>query len=53
MAKKPDLDDATIQIAHRMLTMPPKPHEEMKLGKRKRESAKSPKSRKAVKKSVR
>jgi hypothetical protein len=36
MAKKPDLDDATLQIAERMLRMPPKPHEEMKVGKAKR-----------------
>jgi hypothetical protein len=44
MAKtpKPDLDDTTIQIARRMLSTPPKPHEEMKLGK-KREKKASPK----------
>jgi hypothetical protein len=38
MAKplKPDLDDATIQIARRMLGTPPKPHEEMKIGRLKR-----------------
>jgi hypothetical protein len=37
MAKvqKPDLDEATLQIAKRMLSTPPKPHKEMKLGKRK------------------
>jgi hypothetical protein len=34
-AQKPDLDDATIQIAKRLLNTPPKPHSEMKLGKRK------------------
>ncbi|MGA3309957.1 MAG: hypothetical protein ABSD08_15290 [Xanthobacteraceae bacterium] len=32
-APKPDLDDATIQIARRMLSTPPKPHDEMKIGK--------------------
>jgi hypothetical protein len=31
-APKPDLDDATIQIARRMLSTPPKPHDEMKMG---------------------
>jgi hypothetical protein len=37
MAKiqKPDLDEATRRIAERMLNTPPKPHSEMKLGKRK------------------
>jgi hypothetical protein len=35
MAKtqKPDLDEATLQIAKRILSTPPKPHSEMKLGK--------------------
>jgi hypothetical protein len=32
-APKPDLDEATLEIARRMLTTPPKPHEEMKVGK--------------------
>jgi hypothetical protein len=35
MTKKPNLDDATIQIARRMLSTPPKPHEQMKIGKKK------------------
>jgi hypothetical protein len=35
-ALKPDLDEATLQIAQRMLSMPPKPHDEMKIGKGKR-----------------
>jgi hypothetical protein len=37
MAKmqEPDLDDATLQIAKRLLNTPPKPHSEMKIGKRK------------------
>jgi hypothetical protein len=34
-APKPDLDEATLQIARRMLSAPPKPHDEMKVGKRK------------------
>lgn len=43
MTKKPDLDDATIQIARRMLSMPPKPHEDMKIGKSRLKAGKSPK----------
>jgi hypothetical protein len=34
-APKPDLDEATLRIARRMLNTPPKPHDEMKLGERK------------------
>jgi hypothetical protein len=33
--KKPDLDEATLQIAKRILSTPPKPHSAMKIGKRK------------------
>jgi hypothetical protein len=34
-SKKPaDLDETTLRIAERMLRMPPKPHSEMKIGKR-------------------
>jgi hypothetical protein len=33
--KKPDLDEATLRIAERILSTPPKPHSAMKLGKRK------------------
>jgi hypothetical protein len=35
MTKKPNLDEATLRIAQRMLSTPPKPHEKMKIGKRK------------------
>ena len=37
MAKpqKPKIDEPTRRIAERLLNMPPKPHKEMKLGKRK------------------
>jgi hypothetical protein len=35
MTKKPDLDEPTRRIAERLLSMPPKPHKEMKLGKSK------------------
>jgi len=34
MVKKPDLDENTLRIAERLLRMPPKPHEAMKLGKK-------------------
>jgi len=36
MAKvpKPELDEAIVQIARRMLNTPPKPHDEMKIGKK-------------------
>jgi hypothetical protein len=33
-AKKPDLDESTLRIMERMVNMPPKPHDEMKIGKR-------------------
>jgi hypothetical protein len=32
-AKKPDLDEMTLQIAKRILSTPPKLHKDMKLGK--------------------
>jgi hypothetical protein len=41
-ARKPDLDEATIQIAQRMLSTPPKPHDEMKIGKSKVKPKKYP-----------
>jgi hypothetical protein len=43
MARKPDLDEATLQIAQRMLNTPPRPHEEMKLGNSKRDALKQQK----------
>ncbi len=43
--KKPDLDEATLRIVERMLQMPPKLHDEMKVGK--------PKARKSKKTSHR
>jgi hypothetical protein len=30
--KKPELDEATIRVAKRLLSMPPKPRDEMKVG---------------------
>jgi hypothetical protein len=44
-SKKPQLDEATRRIAERMLSMPPKPHDEMKVGKPKPAKGKSPKKR--------
>jgi hypothetical protein len=35
MVKKPELDDETVRIARRMLSTPPKPHGDMKIGARK------------------
>jgi hypothetical protein len=35
MAKKPERDEDTRQIAERLMKMPPKHHQEMKVGKRK------------------
>jgi len=45
-ARKPDLDEATRRIAERILSTPPKRHEEMKLGKAKSKPTKSPAKRK-------
>jgi hypothetical protein len=41
MTKKPQLDEATRKVLERMLKAPPKPHEEMKVGKRKPAEASS------------
>jgi len=48
MAKAPgtDLDKATLEIARRMLSTPPKHHDEMKIGKAKVSRAKSASPRK-------
>jgi hypothetical protein len=35
MAKQPQLDEATRQIAERLLRLPPKQHKDMKIGNRK------------------
>ena len=40
MAKKPVLDEPTLLIARTLLNTPPKPHEEMKVGKSKRKKLK-------------
>jgi hypothetical protein len=36
--KKPDLDEATLRIMERMMKMPPKPHDEMKIGARRKKT---------------
>ena len=42
-AQKPELDEATLQIAERLLNTPPKPHSEMKIGKRKAKASRTKK----------
>ena len=44
--KKTDLDDATVRIVKQMLTMPPKHHDEMKVGPSKKKQ-RGPKGRAA------
>jgi hypothetical protein len=44
-SKKVELDETTRRIAERMLHMPPKPHEEMKIGKPKPSKGESPAKR--------
>jgi hypothetical protein len=39
MGKTPNLDEATLRIARRMLNTPPKPHDEMKVRKGKKQKA--------------
>jgi hypothetical protein len=49
-SKKPDLDEATLRIAQRMLNTPPKPHDEMKIGKSKAKRVTGGKPKKQVQK---
>jgi hypothetical protein len=44
MAGKPKLPEATLQLMRKMLAMPPKPHDEMKLG-RPQKKKRGPKGR--------
>jgi hypothetical protein len=44
--KKPNLDAATIEVMRKMLATPPKPHGEMKIGRRPKQKA-APKYRAA------
>jgi hypothetical protein len=46
---KPDLDETTVDIARRMLSTPPKHHDEMKVGRAKPKRAKDERRRKARK----
>jgi hypothetical protein len=50
MGKSPPDIEGAKRIMGALLRMPPKPHDEMKLGKRKAKPSKSPAKRKAVKK---
>jgi hypothetical protein len=36
MGKKPKLDAATLRLVQKVLALPPKPHEDMKLGRAKK-----------------
>jgi hypothetical protein len=45
--KKPDLDAATVHILKRVLAMPPKHHDEMKVGRPKSKKRAAPKGRAA------
>ncbi|MDP1730177.1 MAG: hypothetical protein Q8L54_03170 [Devosia sp.] len=42
--KKPKLDLKTIEVLKRVLAMPPKPHDEMKVGQSKKRKPKAPAS---------
>jgi hypothetical protein len=44
MAKpeKPKIDEATLRIMERMMHMPPKPHDQMKVGKSRGKPSRSP-----------
>jgi len=43
--KKGALDEATLRIVKRMLSMPPKPHEDMKIGRAAKKKKRGPKDR--------
>ena len=45
MTKKPKLDDATMRVLKKMLAMPPKPHDEMKVGRPANSKKRGPKGR--------
>lgn len=46
-SKKPELDDTTVAILKKLLAMPPKPHDEMKVGRRANKKRDAPKGRAA------
>lgn len=39
-SRKPDLDDATVRVLKKVLALPPKHHDEMKVGRAKRPASK-------------
>jgi hypothetical protein len=45
VSKKPDLDKTTVDIIKRVLAMPPKPHEAMRVGRPAAKKKRSPKGR--------
>ena len=47
MTKKADLDPETVNVVKRILAMPPKPHDEMKVGRRKKKKQRGSKDRAA------
>lgn len=47
VSKKPDLDDATVGILKRILAMPPKHHDEMKVGRPEKKKQRAAKGRAA------
>jgi hypothetical protein len=46
-SKKVSLDPATVNLVKRVLAMPPKPHEEMKVGRPANKKKRGPKARAA------
>jgi hypothetical protein len=43
--KKTDVDDGTVELMKRLLAMPPKQHDEMKLGRPEKKEKRNPKGR--------
>lgn len=46
-SKKTGLDPATVNLVKRVLAMPPKPHDEMKVGRPEKKKKRGPKARAA------
>jgi hypothetical protein len=42
MKKKPKIDAATVRLMQKVLAMPPKPHDDMKVKPKKKRGAKTP-----------
>jgi hypothetical protein len=47
MANKPHVDEATLRVMRKLVRQPPKPHDQMKLGKPKGKKATPPRKPKA------